>query len=205
MHVHTKYSFDSNIEPGLLLKALKKKKFDGVAVTDHDTIEGGLVVKKLNKDKNFKVFVGSEIRSEDGDILGYNLNEEIISRKPMEILDEIKGQGGISCIPHPFDKMRSSALKYETILEIVKKVDLIEGLNARASLFFNKKAIKFAEKYKKPVTGGSDAHHLFDLGRAYTIYNNQDLKKPEGIKSDLIPFYWAASSFRTLIYKKLSI
>ena len=91
-------------------------------------------------------------------------------------------------------------------MNVVKKVDLIEGLNARTYSNFNKKAVKFAEKHKKPITGGSDAHHLLDLGKAYTIYNNlRNLKKPEAVGSDSFPLYWAVSSFRTLVYKKLSI
>lgn len=54
MHVHTKYSKDAIIEPKKI-----KTKLDGLAITDHNTIKGGLEVQKYLKDKI--VIVGSEI------------------------------------------------------------------------------------------------------------------------------------------------
>ena len=54
LHIHTEYSRCSNLKPEILLKLAKKLKFDGIAVTDHNTIKGSLAVKRLNKDKDLK-------------------------------------------------------------------------------------------------------------------------------------------------------
>ena len=53
LHIHTNYSSCSRINPKKLLKIAKKRGLDGIAITNHNTIQGGLEVKKLNKDKNF--------------------------------------------------------------------------------------------------------------------------------------------------------
>ena len=45
-HVHTKYSFDSSIEPKTLLKVAKKKGINTLIITDHGTIKGGVLTKK---------------------------------------------------------------------------------------------------------------------------------------------------------------
>ena len=58
LHVHTKYSVKCGyMEPAELLKVTKKRGLNGIAVCDHNTIEGALLAKKLNKDKNFEVIV----------------------------------------------------------------------------------------------------------------------------------------------------
>ena len=40
LHVHTIYSYDGLITPKELIWQLRKKRLDGVAITDHDTIKG---------------------------------------------------------------------------------------------------------------------------------------------------------------------
>ncbi|MCG8571012.1 MAG: PHP domain-containing protein [Spirochaetes bacterium] len=102
LHTHTMYSRCSNLKPEVLLKLAKKFNLNGIAITDHYTIKGALAVSKLNKDKDFEVIVGSEIDTPQGSILAYYINKEIKSRNILEILDEIRTQGGLAAIAHPF-------------------------------------------------------------------------------------------------------
>jgi predicted metal-dependent phosphoesterase TrpH len=44
---HTKYSADGYIEAKTLVKVAVKAGLTGVAVTDHNTIKGGLEAKKV--------------------------------------------------------------------------------------------------------------------------------------------------------------
>ena len=67
------------MKPEILLKTAKKRGLNGIAVTDHYTLEGALKVKKLNKDKDFDVIVGDEISTADGDVLAYYLHKPIKS------------------------------------------------------------------------------------------------------------------------------
>ena len=102
LHIHSKYSSDGVLEPEEIINAAKKKGLDGIAVTDHNTIKGGLETKRFET-KDFEVIIGSEIMTERGEITGLFLSQEITSKDVQGVFSEIKGQGGIVVIPHPFD------------------------------------------------------------------------------------------------------
>ncbi len=170
MHIHTKYSMDSFTELKTILKMIKKRKLDGVAVTDHDTTLGGFKLKKMNKDKDIKIIVGSEIKTNKGEVLALFLNEEIKQREFYSVLDEIRRQDGIAVAPHPFDPLRRSRIKE---LSILKELDGVECLNARTMLSqFNRNAFDYASKNNKMKTAGSDAHFWYEIGLAYTEYRD---------------------------------
>ncbi len=168
LHIHTHFSRCSAIKPDELLRIAKERGLDGIAVTDHNTIEGGLNVSKLNHDPNFKVIVGAEIKTEYGEILGLFLNEEIMSREFFEVIDEIHKQGGIAIAAHPTALFRRN-LKHPCI-ELEGRIDGIEGFNSRALPYENYKAQKTALKFGFGMTGGSDAHFNYEIGRGYTIF-----------------------------------
>jgi len=171
LHTHTFYSRCSSLKPEILLKLAKKLSFDGIAVTDHNTIKGGLAVKKLNKDKDFEVITGSEIETPQGSILAYYINKDIKSKDLFEVLDEIKKQGGLAAIAHPFRLSPNSRHRFRYPIEKIKnKIDAIEAFNARNLPGNNKKAIKLADKLNIPKIAGSDSHFPFELGKAYTLF-----------------------------------
>ena len=178
LHNHTHYSPCSNLKPELLLKLVKKKGMNGIAVTDHHTIKGALKVKKLNKNKDFEVIIGDEVTTNYGDVLTYYLQEEIKSRELFSVVDEVKKQGGLIAIPHPFRTSINPTLKFRYPIEKIKdKIDAIECFNARMLLpSDNKKAQELAKKLNIAGIGGSDAHFRLDIGRAYTIFEG-DLRK----------------------------
>lgn len=158
LHIHSKYSYDSLMDPEKIIKVAKKKGLNGIAITDHNTIKGGISTSKSNKDGNFHVIVGSEIKTEYGDVVGLFLNEEIRDHSFDNVIDEIKSQGGISVLAHPYRQ-------YNAPERIIDKLNLVEGLNARSKAIHNVKAFKLADKFAKSMTAGSDAHVYFELGR----------------------------------------
>jgi hypothetical protein len=178
LHNHTHYSSCSNLKPETLLKLSKKKGFDGIGVVDHHTIKGALKVKKLNKNKNFKVIIGSEISTNYGDVLALYIKKDIKSREFFSVVAEVKKQNGIIIIPHPFRKSLNKHHKFKVPLETIKnKIDAIECINARMlPLGDNKKAQKVAKKLNLPGTGGSDAHFSFEVGTAWTLFEG-DFRK----------------------------
>jgi predicted metal-dependent phosphoesterase TrpH len=170
LHTHTYYSKCSNLKPELMLKVIKKKGFNGVAVTDHNTIKGALKVKKLNKDRDFEVIVGEEISSDAGDVLAYYVKEPIKSTNFFDIVDEVRKQNGLIVIPHPF--RTSIKPKFKLSFEKIKdRIDAIECFNARMLPGDNQKADKIATRLNIAKTAGSDSHFKFEVGRAYTIFN----------------------------------
>lgn len=203
LHVHTKYSRDSRNEPALILERAKNLGLDGIAVTDHGTIRGALETKKLNRDRDFSIIVGCEIKTDRGEIGAYNISEEIKSRELNAAIDEIKSQGGLVWVPHPFDVMRKGVIRKDALSEITKRIDLIEGFNARTFGLFNKKAQAFAMENKIPMVAGSDAHMPWEIGKGTTEF--RDLKKPESIASRTFPGYWLYPKARTIIYKMINV
>lgn len=199
LHVHSKYSPDSGSEPALILKQAKKAGLSGIAVTDHGTIKGGIETAKINEDRDFSVITGCEIKTDRGEIGAYNISEEISSRVLDEVIDEIKSQGGLVWVPHPFDRMRHNVIQKGSLTEIARSVDLIEGLNARTFWLFNRRAQAFASKNKIPITAGSDAHNLFEIGKGVTRF--EELKNPEHAALRTYPGYWVSPRARTIIYK----
>jgi len=165
LHIHSKYSYDSFQKIETILNTAHKRGLNGIAITDHNTIKGGLEAFKTNKDPNFEVIVGSEIKTEYGDILGIYLNEEIKSKSFEEVVGEIKSQDGLVILPHPYRQ-------YGTPESIISKVDVVEGFNARVTKSYNERSSLLAEKFDKGKSAGSDAHLSFEIGKGRVIVEN---------------------------------
>ncbi len=175
LHIHTKYSKDGVLEPWNIVKIAKKRGLDGIAVTDHNTVRGGIETKKYET-KDFKVIVGSEIKTERGEIIGLFLSDEVESRKLAEAIKEIKRQNGVVIVPHPFDSMRSSALHPKP--DEAKIFDGIEAFNSRCVLKkYNEMAGIFAKKCNLPLVAGSDAHFSNEIGNAGVITQTESLRE----------------------------
>ena len=176
LHVHSKYSLtDGGLEPEEIVRIARKKGLQGVAVTDHNTVAGGQEAKNFETEE-FKVIVGAEIKTEKGEVTGLFLSEEIRSRRFREVIDEIRAQGGMVVVPHPFDSLRSSA--FPITAKYVHLVDAIEVFNSRCVFrSHNKKALEFALRHNLAVVGGSDAHYGSEIGLAGIVTSSQDLRK----------------------------
>lgn len=170
------YSFDSFLKPQKILTIAKRKGLKGVAITDHGTIKGGLSAKKHN-DNDLIIVVGAEIRTEVGDIIGLFLNEEIQSSEIGCVIDEIRAQDGLVILPHPFHGHDLN--KFDK--DLLKKIDAIEGYNARVDIKKNIHAQEFAKRHKFPVISGSDAHFYGEIGLARTtmedVLTEDDIRK----------------------------
>ena len=115
LHNHTHYSPDSILTPKQFVREARRRRLDVVAVTDHNTIRGALAVREL---ADFPVIIGEEVRSEDGEILGLFLSEEIPKGLSAgDTIARIKDQGGIVGVPHPFDSLRSG-LREDAMLRL---------------------------------------------------------------------------------------
>lgn len=169
-HVHTAYSSDSGLSLVRLIEACKRKGINGVCITDHNTIAGA---QRLTEIASFTVIVGEEISTTAGEIIGYFLIKEIPpGLSPAKAVAAIKEQGGLVAVPHPFDRMRRSALKKEALLDILDTIDIIEVFNSR-NLFEadNLEALQFARMHGKVNSVGSDCHTLWEVGNSFVIMN----------------------------------
>ncbi len=166
MHVHSKYSSDGKEEIEDIIKQAKRVGLGGIAITDHNSTEGWKEAVEFGKKHGIIVIRGEEVSSSKGHILAYGIREKIEKGlSPEETVKEIKKQGGVAIAAHPY--RISNGLG-----NAVRKVDFdaIEVLNSRSPRFINKKAERLAKDMGKPMTGGSDAHEIHEIGAAYTVF-----------------------------------
>ena len=183
LHVHTNYSRCAILQPAEIEPLALKRGLDAVAITDHNTIGGALEVKKHAK--KIKVVIGEEIKTTKGEIIGYFLNEQIPPfLTPGETIKEIKRQGGLVSVPHPFDRLRSSRLETETLEKILPNIDMIEIFNSRDILTGQDFGLieKACQRGAVPVAA-SDAHLRVEVGRSYLTM--EDFDGPEDFLKNL--------------------
>ena len=166
LHIHSRYSLDSNNSLEGIIQRCQQRGINCIAVCDHGTAEGGLKMRELAP---FKVIVAEEVLTPEGEIMGMFLQETVPSgSSPEETIKQIRKQGGLVCIPHPFDRFRPSAMKGDTLARIVDQVDIIEVFNARTLPYQNmNRPRNFARQHNLVQGAGSDAHTLAEIGNAY--------------------------------------
>ena len=168
LHIHTEYSIDCNTPLEQIISHCQEAGINCIAISDHDTAEGAL---KMQGIAPFPVIVAEEIMTPYGEIMGMFLQESIPGGLPVdETIARIRAQGGLVCIPHPFDRFRRSALDSEITQELAEQeqIDVIEVFNSRTPLYRSSaKAKAFAQKYGLPGSAGSDAHTPHEIGNAY--------------------------------------
>jgi predicted metal-dependent phosphoesterase TrpH len=113
-----------------------------------------------------QVIVAEEVKTaEQGEVIGLFIQERIPRGMTMaETIAEIRRQGGLVYVPHPFDRLHSVP-DYEHLLGIVEEIDILEVFNPRVALTaFNEEAERFARKYRIVPGAGSDSHVAQGLG-----------------------------------------
>jgi predicted metal-dependent phosphoesterase TrpH len=166
LHMHTDHSHDCETPVEVLLAAAKDAGLGAIAVTDHNEISGALEAREKAVDFGMKVIVGEEVKTaSQGEVIGLFIEEKIPRGMTMEqTVAEIKRQGGLVYVPHPFDRMHAVP-DYEYLLGILDDVDAIEVFNPRVAIgSFNEEAVRFAAKYRIVAGAGSDSHVAQGLG-----------------------------------------
>jgi predicted metal-dependent phosphoesterase TrpH len=173
LHVHTNASVDSSISPKFLVDSLYAHPvIKGVAVTDHNTVEGCKQVQKLATAYNdLLVIPGIEVTTQEGDIILLDIEEKPAAMLPLEnVVDFAKQRAALIVIPHPF--------RVSGIGDAAERIaaDAVEIMNPWASPEQNKLAEQLARARGLPGVAGSDAHEPGSLWSAFTeIYAEPDV------------------------------
>src|SRR4029078_6597173 len=78
---------------------------------------------------------GEEIRRTAGDLIGLFLDRPVApGLSPEAAIAEIRAQGGLVGIPHPFDRFRGALLGGGVLDRLLTSVDWIEAHNARVAM-----------------------------------------------------------------------
>jgi hypothetical protein len=166
LHMHTDHSYDCATPVPVLLASAREQGLGAIAVTDHNEISGAIEARAQAAEAGVKVIVGEEVKTaSEGEVIGLFIEERIPRGLSLrETVAEIRRQGGIVYVPHPFDRMHAVP-DYEHLLPIIDEVDAIEVFNPRVAIgSFNEEADKFAAKYRIAAGAGSDSHVPQGLG-----------------------------------------
>jgi predicted metal-dependent phosphoesterase TrpH/glycosyltransferase involved in cell wall biosynthesis len=166
LHMHTDHSNDCATPVDVLLATARDVGLGAIAVTDHNEISGALDAREKAAQYGVKVIVGEEVKTADqGEVIGLFIEEKIPRGMTLEeTIAEIRRQGGIVYVPHPFDRLHSVP-DYEHMLAVVNQIDAIEVFNPRIAIpAFNEEAVRFAGKYRIVGGAGSDSHVAQGLG-----------------------------------------
>jgi predicted metal-dependent phosphoesterase TrpH len=164
LHVHSHFSADSSITTKELVFYAKKRGLDGVAITDHDRLEGAL---RIAKETDFLIIPGVEISSKAGHVTGLNVQNEIPSNQDVEeTVERIHDAGGLALACHPYGLFKGGLGK-----KVTSKFDAVEVVNSSAFPFgySAKRSRELALSLGiRSLVAGSDAHYGPEIGRAYT-------------------------------------
>jgi len=175
LHIHSQYSDDGIGSPKEIIKNLKMRGLHGMAITDHNTIEGSLKALKVAP-KDFIVIPGVEITTLDGHMIALGVKENIERELSIdETIEKIIDLGGTPIVPHLYRNM--SGIKKEKLKKIHTKLSAIEVFNSCSVPQTNLKSVKIAKKYNLGGTGGSDSHDPAYAGYGYTVVNSTDFNK----------------------------
>lgn len=166
LHMHTDHSGDCATPVEVLLATARDQGLGAIAVTDHNEVSGAFDAQAKAAEYGVKIIIGEEVKTaSQGEVIGLFLTEKIPRGMTLqETVAEIKRQGGLVYVPHPFDRMHAVP-DYEHLLDIVEDIDAIEIYNPRVAIgSFNEEAERFAAKYRITAGAGSDSHVAQGLG-----------------------------------------
>ncbi len=167
LHVHTSLSHDAFNPLMMALKIATMRRIGCIAITDHNDI--GIVGKGESFHSNYpKIMVGEEIMTAEGEIVGLFLSKKIKpGLSPKETIEEIKEQGGLVYLPHPFSgaKKRKGIFPPAILHRVAESIDIVEVMNSRG--IDSQASLEFARRYDIAMGSGSDAHTPFEVGNAY--------------------------------------
>lgn len=187
MHCHTREgSLDGKVPIEEFIDILRRKGFDGMLVSDHNSYKGYRYWEENIKGRRFRNFVvlkGIEYDTIDAGHILVIMPEHVKLRilelrgLPVQFLiDIVHANGGILGPAHPCGEKYLSITntrKHRNRLAVMERFDFIEGFNACEDPSSNRRAQEIAEAWLKPVFGGSDAHREDCIGLGATEFQGE--------------------------------
>ncbi|AEH37842.1 CehA/McbA family metallohydrolase [Halopiger xanaduensis] len=177
LHVHTAESYDCDTPLVDVLERAADAGLDGICVTDHDAIEQSLAAATIAPEYGLFAIPGVEVSTRDGHVLALGVETRPEPGRPFsETVTEIRSQGAIAIVPHPFRRSR-----HGVPADVIEDCDGIEVHNAMCVTGVrNRQAARFAENRGFAGVAGSDAHTARLVGRAVTDVHLESAAVPDG-------------------------
>jgi predicted metal-dependent phosphoesterase TrpH len=186
LHFHSKYSDGNNAISSIAKRALELGI--GIAITDHNEIKGAV---EIDRYRELLSIPGIEITSREGThllIYFYDLKSlkkfyikdvtpsmghDVMSSTSLEMEDIIKRARAFETIvvfPHPysatFTGIQNTYFPEDRLKRLFEMVDGVEVINAENLNKWNLRSALLGFNLDTGITGGSDGHHLPQMGRA---------------------------------------
>ncbi len=165
LHVHSSCS-DGRDGIDEILEAAVAKKLDGIAVTDHDSLEGSFQAERIVREQNLDIMVipGVEVSTSDGHLLALGVRElPPKKRSPEETIEFVHDRGGIAIVSHPYHVFRHAMYR-------IPDCDAVEVYNSKYIFgIANWWAKRKAKELGFPMVAGSDAHMAKTVGLGVTL------------------------------------
>jgi predicted metal-dependent phosphoesterase TrpH len=164
LHLHSSASPDCAVDPKRVVERCNRLGLSPVFLTDHNTVAGAV---RLQTDGFEQIVAGEEVLTTEGELIGLFLERPIPSGlTPRETAIEIRDQGGLVYLEHPYDQFRRHLT--ETAIEgIAYLLDIVEVFNGRSDDDANRRAQDLCDILGAAPGAGSDAHSLREIGSVY--------------------------------------
>ncbi|MFC1875980.1 PHP domain-containing protein [Thermodesulfobacteriota bacterium] len=189
MHFHSIYSDGRNSVDEIVEYA--EMLGIGVAITDHNAIQGAV---EIDAHKNVLSIPGIEVTSCEGThLLVYfydieslcrfydenvapHMGREVMSSIDLsmeDIIGRANNLDAITIFPHPFCGIYTGIatnhhFQKKCLNKLFQKVDGVEVINSENVNKWNLKSALLGFNLNKAISGGSDGHSLYQLGRVVT-------------------------------------
>ena len=111
--------------------------------------------------------MGQEILTTAGELIGLFLERAVqCDLTPKEAALNIKAQGGLIYLEHPYDPFRRR-LSEASIESLADLIDIVEVFNGRSDEQANRRAEDLCRILGAAPGAGSDAHSLREIGSVY--------------------------------------
>ena len=173
-HIHTHHSCDSILTAKEITDYCLSNQIDCLFITDHGTVRGAMEVRAHVEKYGLPIHVitGAEFGTDIGDIIGIFIHEDIHEHDHRKVISEIKKQGGLFVLPHPYKQHDLFRIHY------LEAIDFIEVFNPRIPEKLDEFSHALADYYRSFKVAGTDAHCKRDLDTCYLHFENlEEFKK----------------------------
>ena len=179
-HCHTRCSHDGLTTEDELLRTCVVKRIGLLTITEHDRVPD-LDVRRF-EEAGVRVITGCEFTCERGShLIGLFIRQGLDKGRPArQIIQHIRGQGGLVMIPHPFKPESGFCTVYPDYPRYLNQVSLMEAYNGGVP----REAERVAEIktlcsiHNIKLVAASDAHKAHHVGYYVTAY-------PEIVQGDV--------------------
>jgi predicted metal-dependent phosphoesterase TrpH len=173
LHVHTTLGGDSALRPEEVAEQARRAGLDAVCITEHHDYDLSRPFERIAVRENFPIFRGFEYRAAEGHLLIYGVRAgkgDFLPGLPMQtVIDWVNRRAGVAIPAHPYQDGLIGCALGDRVLGL-KGIVALETLNGSAAPEENRYAQEAADRMGLPGIGGSDAHGLHALGRAWTWF-----------------------------------